>query len=151
LHQVRVRTGPGFEVTIIDKATGRFATRASLAAPRGSAYEYVESCDLTAEAARASEEAKMKLAAKPVQPGKKDLVIHPTNLWLTIHESIGHPTELDRALGYEANFAGTSFVTTDKLGRLKYGSDFINVVGDRTQPGGLATVGFDDDGVRTEG
>jgi TldD protein len=151
LHQVRVRTFPRFEVTMINKDTGRFATRDSLAAPRGSGYEYVAECNLVSEAAKAAEEARMKLKAKPVTPGRKDLVIHPTNLWLTIHESVGHPTELDRALGYEANFAGTSFVTTDKLGRLKYGSDLINIVGDRTQPGGLATVGFDDDGVRTEG
>ncbi|PYI89593.1 MAG: TldD/PmbA family protein [Verrucomicrobia bacterium] len=151
LHQIRVRTYPHFELTAINKDTGRFATRDSLAAPRGSGYEYVAKCDLVAEASKAAEEARMKLAAKPVTPGRKDLVIHPTNLWLTIHESIGHPTELDRALGYEANYAGTSFVTTDKLGRLKYGSELINIVGDRTQKEGLATVGYDDDGVGTEG
>jgi TldD protein len=151
LRQVRVRSFPRFRVTVVDKATGRFDTRKSFAAPRGSGYEYVEKCGLVAEAARASEEAKQKQKAKSVEPGKKDLVLHPTNLWLTIHESVGHPTELDRALGFEANFAGTSFVTTDKLGRLQYGSELVNIVGDRTQKGGLSTVGYDDDGVKTAG
>ena len=88
-----------------------------------------------------------KLKAKPAEPGKYDLVLHPTNLWLTIHESCGHPTELDRALGYEANYAGTSFMTPDKLGKLRYGSEWVNMVADRTQRGGLATVAYDDDGV----
>ncbi len=151
LFQSRVRSYPAFNVTAIEKSSGRFATRHSLAAPRGSGYEYIREYDWVAEASRAAEEARQKLKAKPVEPGKKDLVIHPTNLWLTIHESIGHPCELDRALGYEANFAGTSFVTPEKLGKLRYGSEFITIVGDRTQKGGLATVGYDDDGVRTRG
>ncbi len=151
LRQLRVRSFPRFNVTVVDKTTGRFETRGSLAAPRGSGYEYVEEYDFLGEAPKAAEEAKQKHTAKSVEPGKKDLVIHPTNLWLTIHESVGHPTELDRALGYEANFAGTSFVTTEKLGKLKYGSEFITIIGDRTQPGGLATGGYDDDGVRTQG
>src|ERR1041385_6606380 len=151
LRQVRVRSFPSFTVTAVDKKTGRFETRQSFAPPRGSGYEYLEEYDLVGEAARAAEEAKLKHTAKPVRPGKKDLVIHPTNLWLTIHESVGHPSELDRALGYEANFAGTSFLTPDKLGKLKYGSDLVNIVGDRTQPGGLSTIGYDDDGVRTAG
>jgi TldD protein len=151
LRQVRVRTFPRFRVTVVDKGTGRFDTRRSLVAPRGSGYEYVEECNLIAEATRASEQAKQKQKARSVEPGKKDLVLHPTNLWLTIHESVGHPTELDRALGFEANFAGTSFVTTDKLGKLRYGSELVNIVGDRTQKGGLSTIGYDDDGVRTKG
>ena len=151
ISQSRVRSSPFFEVTVTDKSSGRFATRQSFAAPRGSGYEYIAGCGLVAEAARASEEAKQKLGAKSVEPGKRDLVIDPTNLWLTIHESVGHPTELDRALGYEANFAGTSFVTTEKLGKLRYGSEHVTIVGDRTQPGGLSTIGYDDDGVRTQG
>ena len=151
LRQVRVRSFPRFRVTVVGKGTGRFDTRRSLAAPRGRGYEYVEECDIVAEAARASEEAKEKQKAKSVEPGKKDLVLHPTNLWLTIHESVGHPTELDRALGFEANFAGTSFVTPDKLGKLRYGSELVNIVGDRTQKGGLSTIGYDDDGVKTKG
>ena len=151
LFQSRVRCMPHFIVTAIDKGSGRFGTRHSLAAPRGSGYEYVREYDWIGEATKASEEARQKLKAKSVEPGKKDLLIHPTNLWLTIHESIGHPCELDRALGYEANFAGTSFVTPEKLEKLRYGSEFITIVGDRTQPGGLATVAYDDDGVRTKG
>jgi TldD protein len=88
------------------------------------------------------------LNAPPVTPGKKDLVLLPSHLWLTIHESIGHSTELDRALGYEANFAGTSFLTVDKMGKQRIGSDLINVWGDRTNERGLSTTGYDDDGVK---
>jgi TldD protein len=91
-----------------------------------------------------------KVAAPSVEPGKYDLLIHPSNLWLTIHESIGHATELDRAIGYEANYAGTSFATTDKLGKLKYGSELMNVTGDRLTEHGLSTVGFDDEGVAAQ-
>ena len=91
-----------------------------------------------------------KLVAPSVEPGSYDLVIHPSNLWLTIHESVGHATELDRALGYEANYAGTSFATPDQLGRLRYGSTAMNVTGDRTEPHGLATIGYDDEGVATQ-
>jgi TldD protein len=76
-------------------------------------------------------------------------VLDPTNLWLTIHESCGHPTELDRVLGYEANFAGTSFLTLDKWqsGKFNYGSPLVNIVADKTQPGSLGAVGWDDEGV----
>jgi TldD protein len=151
IHQVRVRSFPRFNVTVVDKESGRFETRRSLAAPRGSGYEYVANYDFLGEVAIAVDEAKAKHKARSVQPGKKDLVIHPTNLWLTIHESVGHPTELDRALGFEANFAGTSFVTTNKLGKLKYGSHLVNITGDRTARDGLATVAYDDDGVQTKG
>ncbi len=76
--------------------------------------------------------------------------MHPSNLWLTIHESIGHATELDRALGYEANYAGTSFATPDHLGTLRYGSTVMNVTGDRTVEHGLSTIGYDDEGVGTQ-
>ena len=91
------------------------------------------------------------MTAPTVEAGTYDLVVHPSNLWLTIHESIGHATELDRALGYEANYAGTSFATYDKLGTLQYGSPVMNVRGDRTQEHGLATVGYDDEGVADPG
>jgi TldD protein len=151
IAQTRMRSHPRFEVTAVDKASGRFATRASLVAPRGAGWEYVEAQDLVGEATLAAQQAREKLAAKPVDPGKYDLVIDPTNLWLTIHESVGHATELDRALGWEANFAGTSFVTPDKLGKLQFGSALMNVTADRSQPSGLATTAFDDDGVRCAG
>jgi TldD protein len=91
-----------------------------------------------------------KAAAPSVDPGSYDLVIDPTNLWLTIHESVGHATELDRALGYEANYAGSSFATLDRLGSLAYGSPLMTVTGDRTADHGLATVGFDDEGVEAQ-
>jgi TldD protein len=151
VQQTRVRSYPRFDVTAIDKQSGRFATRTSLVAPRAAGWEHIEANDLVGEATLAAQQAREKLAAKPVTPGKYDLVIDPTNLWLTIHESVGHPTELDRALGWEANFAGTSFVTPDKLGTLRYGSPLMNVTADRSQPGGLATIGFDADGVRCAG
>ena len=91
-----------------------------------------------------------KVKAPSVEPGRYDLLIHPSNLWLTIHESIGHATELDRAIGYEANYAGTSFATPDKLGNLKYGSPLMNVTGDRMTEHGLSTVGWDDEGVAAQ-
>jgi TldD protein len=107
--------------------------------------------DWDGEIAQLPELVREKLAAPSVEAGTYDLVVDPSNLWLTIHESIGHATELDRALGYEANYAGTSFATIDKLNTLQYGSPVMNVTGDRTQEHGLATVGFDDEGVETQG
>src|SRR6202043_1859365 len=103
--------------------------------------------DFDAELAELAELLAAKLRAPSVQPGHYDLVIDPSNLWLTIHESIGHATELDRGLGYEAAYAGPSFATPDKLGSLKYGSDVMHVTGDRTVEHGLATIGYDDEGV----
>jgi TldD protein len=97
----------------------------------------------------AASDAQAKHAAPSVEPGKRDLILHPTHLWLTIHESLGHSTELDRALGMEANFAGTSFLTPDKLGKFQLGSELVNVVAERTAPGSLATAGYDDDGAKT--
>lgn len=90
-----------------------------------------------------------KAASPVVEPGRYDLVIDPTQLWLTIHESIGHATELDRVLGYEANYAGTTFVNVADLGALRYGAPLLNVTADRNTPYGLATVAFDDEGVPT--
>jgi TldD protein len=150
IFQSRTRSHPQLTVTAIDRASGRFSTRDSLAPARGAGWDYVLSCGLMEEAKRAAEEARRKLHAKPATPGLRDLVIDPTNLWLTIHETIGHSTELDRALGWEANFAGTSFVKPDMLGRLKFGSELVTVVADRSQEGGLSTLGFDDDGAPSE-
>lgn len=150
IMQTRTRVHPQFEATAIDKASGRFATRDSLTPARGAGWDYVRACGLIDEAARAGEEARRKLDAKPVAPGDCDVVIDPSNLWLTIHETVGHSTELDRALGWEANFAGTTFVKPDMLGRLRFGSELMTVVADRTQPGALATIGYDDDGAPAE-
>ena len=150
--QQRVRMMPAFEAMGSDERTGVFDSMASLAPPVGRGWEYVTdgAWDWDAELAEVPELLAAKLAAPSVEAGTYDLVIHPSNLWLTIHESIGHATELDRALGYEANYAGTSFATYDKLGTLQYGSPVMNVTGDRTQPHGLATVGYDDEGVETQ-
>ena len=149
--QQRVRLQPGFEAMGSDDSTGVFDSMSSLAPPVGRGWEYLTNGehDWDAELAEVPELLAAKLAAPGVEAGDYDLVIHPSNLWLTIHESIGHATELDRALGYEANYAGTSFATYDKLGTLQYGSEIMNVTGDRTQQHGLATVGYDDEGVQT--
>ncbi len=149
IEQTLIRSWPTFIVTSVNPQTGRFEQRRSLGSPVGKGYEVVAEYDLINEAPRAAEQAVRKHTAKPVEPGRKDLVLHPTHLWLTIHESIGHPTELDRVLGYEANFAGTSFATREKLGKFQYGSKFINIRADKTQRNGLATCGWDDDGVKT--
>lgn len=135
--------------TVVDKSSGLFDSRKTITAPVGMGYEYVEDFPFNEEIEKATEHAAMKLKARSVTPGTRDLIIMPSNLWLTIHESCGHPTELDRALGYEANFAGTSFMTPDKLGKLKYGSDIVNIFADRTAEGGLSTCAFDDEGVKT--
>jgi TldD protein len=151
IEQSRVRVFPSFSVTVIDPKKGEFASRASVAPPRGAGYEHLKDWDFIGEAPLAVEQAKEKMAAPGVKAGRKDLVIAPNNLWLTIHETVGHPTELDRALGYEANFAGTSFCTPDKLDKLQYGSELVTIRADRTADNGLSTVGYDDDGVKTAG
>jgi TldD protein len=146
--QQRVRLHP--QLTAVAVADdGRFDTMRTLAPPAGRGYEFMTGTgwDFDAELAELPELLAAKVAAPAVEPGHYDLVIDPSNLWLTIHESIGHATELDRALGYEAAYAGTSFATPDKLGSLQYGSDIMHVTGDRTAQHGLATVGYDDEGV----
>ncbi|MFC0041059.1 metallopeptidase TldD-related protein [Actinomadura rayongensis] len=131
---------------------GAFDTMRTLAPPVGRGYEWLtgKHWDWEGELAALPELLAEKLAAPSVEPGTYDVVVDPSNLWLTIHESIGHATELDRALGYEAAYAGTSFATPDKLGTLRYGSDVMNVTGDRTAEHGLATIGYDDEGVATQ-
>jgi TldD protein len=155
--QQRVRVYPALEAVSVDKASGAFETMRTLAPPAGRGWEYAAGSaqgasvwDWDAELAQLPGLLAAKVAAPSVEPGQYDLVIDPTNLWLTIHESIGHATELDRALGYEAAYAGTSFATLDKLGTLAYGSSVMNVTGDRTVEHGLSTVGFDDEGVQTQ-
>jgi TldD protein len=147
-EQRNVRGQPSLRVTAIDHKSGQFETSSTdsevPAAQVG--FEVVRGQRFVDAAVAATEHAKKRLGAAPVEPGSYDLVIAPSNLWLTIHESIGHPTELDRMLGYEANFAGTSFATVADIGKLRYGSELVNVVADRTQKHALATVGWDDDG-----
>ena len=129
---------------------GDFQTVASPTPPRQAGWEYVADSPMLAGARGIGEQAVEKLRAPRVTPGKRDLVLAPSNLYLTIHESVGHPTELDRALGYEANLAGTSFATVDKLGKLTYAAPHVTLYADRTTPGGLATCGYDDEGVKTQ-
>ena len=150
--QRRVRLHPVVEAIAVDAEAGGFETMRTLAPPVGRGLEYLlgEGWDWDGELARIPEYLAEKLHAPSVTPGAHDLVIDPTNLWLTIHESVGHATELDRAMGYEAAYAGTSFATFDKLGTLAYGSKVMNVTGDRTVPHGLATVGYDDEGVEAQ-
>jgi TldD protein len=150
IEQNIFRSWPSLTVTAIDRSRGQFQTRTADTMPAGLGYEHVERANLLELAPQVAEEAVAKLSAKPVEPGKYDLILHPSNLWLTIHESVGHPTELDRALGYEANYAGTSFLTVDKLGKLQFGSPIVNILADKTIRGGLATCGYDDDGVKTK-
>lgn len=147
IEQYIIRGYPDFTVTAVDRGAGDFQTRDALGGPQGMGYEYLRNHDWVKEAKTAGEEAVMKLKAKRVTPGKYDLVLHPSHLWLTIHESVGHSTELDRALGFEANYAGTSFLTPDKAGKLQFGARHVNFFADRTQPAGLATVAYDDEGV----
>jgi TldD protein len=148
--QQRIRLQPGFEA--MGTGADTFDSMASIAPPVGRGWEYLTdgSYDWDDEIYQVPELLAEKLKAPSVEAGSYDLVIHPSNLWLTIHESIGHATELDRALGYEANYAGTSFATVDKLGTLRYGSPVMNVTGDRTVEHGLATTGYDDEGVQTQ-
>ena len=149
--QQRVRVHPELTAVAVE-AGGRFETMRTLAPPAGRGYEYLTGTgwDFPAELAGLPEHLAAKLAAPAVRAGRYDLVIDPSNLFLTIHESIGHATELDRALGYEAACAGTSFATLDKLGSLRYGSPVMHVTGDRTARHGLATIGYDDEGVAAQ-
>ncbi|HLT74810.1 MAG TPA: TldD/PmbA family protein, partial [Ohtaekwangia sp.] len=164
------RTWPNFQVTVVDTKSGQFKQRAAFSAPVGMGFEYLDgraedkiqgpgstilynkTYDIVEDAAMAAEQGKEILAAKSVEPGKYDLVLEPSHLWLTIHESVGHPLELDRVLGFEANYAGTSFATLDKWksGNFNYGSKNVTLFADKIQEGSLGAVGYDDEGVKTK-
>jgi TldD protein len=164
------RIWPNFTVTAIDPTKGKFQNRDAFSAPMGMGWEYMsagpagkiktpagvtvygKTYDMLEDATVAAQHAKEKLAAKTVEAGKYDVVLDPTHLWLTIHESVGHPLELDRVLGYEANYAGTSFATLDKwkTKSFNYGSKLVNLFADKVQPGSLGAVGYDDEGVKTK-
>ena len=151
--QTLYRTTPSMNVTAVAADNSDFQSRqATDIAPRGLGYEHVTSADLVGNATRWANEAAEKLGAKPVEVGRYDLILDPTHLWLTIHESVAHPTELDRVLGFEANYAGTSFLTPPEkiLGQLKYGAPIMNIRADRDQVGSLAACGWDDEGVKPE-
>ena len=157
-----------FTVTAVDRSSGKFRTRNGLSSPMGMGWEFLDgdasgkyflpggvvgyghSYDPMEDAVAAARQAREKLAAPSVKPGKYDLVLDPSNLFLTIHENVGHPLELDRVLGYEANYAGTSFATLDKRDQgFRWGSDIVNFTADKTEPRSLGAVGYDDEGVKT--
>ena len=162
------RIYPTFTVTMVDRQNNSFKNRDSFSSPVGMGYEYLDgkaedkikgpggvilynkSYDILEDISMAADQSKEIIAAKSVEPGKYDLVLEPSHMWLTIHESVGHPTELDRVLGYEANYAGTSFLTIDKWQskNFKFGSPIVNFKADKTQVGSLGAVGYDDEGVK---
>jgi TldD protein len=150
IAQRLVRVGAGYEITATDDTGSDSVSRAHELPPRQAGWEHVAGSSLRADARKMAEDAVQKLHAPSVVPGKRDLVLAPSNLWLVIHESIGHSTELDRALGYEANFAGTSFATPDQIGKLEIARSDLTFFADKTTPGGLATCGWDDDGEKTQ-
>ena len=150
ITQRLVRTYPQFTTTAADRATGDFQTRGVVDRAKLLGYEYLEDYPWLADAEKAGHEVVEKLKSKPVSSGRYDIVVDPSQLFLAIHESVGHSTELDRALGYEANMAGTSFLKSTDAGTVRFGSNIVNLVGDRTQPGGLATTGYDDEGVKAD-
>jgi TldD protein len=153
ITQQRVRVQPTVEAVSVDPAVGSFESMRSLARPTARGWEAVAGDDVwdwSSELAELPTLLAEKVKAPGVVAGPTDLVIDPSNLWLTIHESIGHATEYDRAIGYEAAYAGTSFATPDKLGSMKYGSTVMNVTADRTVDHGLATIGYDDEGVQAQ-
>ncbi len=152
ITQTVVRSWLPFTATAVSPDFTDFQSRGNVIQPMARGWEFIVGADPVGNARKWGEEAAEKLKAKPVDVGRYDLVLHPSHLWLTIHESIGHPTELDRAMGYEANYAGTSFVAPPEkmLGTLKYGPEFMNIQGDRSQEGGCATIGWDDDGVKPD-
>ncbi len=151
--QTIFRSQPSVNVTAVASDFSDFQSRSSTdIQPMGRGYEHVVDADLVKNAARWAEEAVQKLSARSVDVGRYDLVLHPSHLWLTIHESIAHPTELDRAMGFEANYAGTSFVSPPEkmLGSFRYGPEFMNIQGDRKQEGSLSACGWDDEGVEPD-
>ena len=150
ITQRLVRTYPQFSATASDRASGDFQTRAVVDRAQLVGYEYVEDYPWLEDAEKAGHEVVEKLKARPAVPGRYDIVVDPSQLFLAIHESVGHSTELDRSLGWEANMAGTSFLKPSDAGKLRFGASIVNLVGDRTQPGGLATTGFDDEGVKSD-
>ncbi|HXU11711.1 MAG TPA: TldD/PmbA family protein [Candidatus Binatia bacterium] len=149
IRQVIVQVAPEYTAVARDLKARKTKSRTFRPDAVCGGYEFVERAGMVDSARRIGEEAVNHLKSPSVVAGKKDLVLLPTHLALTIHESIGHSTELDRAMGYEANYAGTSFLTTDKLGKFRVGSDLVNIVGDRILPQALSTCGYDDDGAKT--
>ncbi len=152
IHQIVYHSGGGYQLFGFD---GQTLQRRSYPMPfsgqhKSGGFEVIKSMRLKENAERISDELKALLKAPTTPNGKFDAIILGNQMFLQIHESVGHPTELDRVMGWEANFAGTSFVTREKLNKFKYGSNIVNLVSDNTIPGGLATRGYDDEGVKAQ-
>ncbi len=152
IEQIILRSGAGYSVTAVGNGDNQVRSFPSSFGGQycTMGYELINSLHLVDNAERIRKEAVALLKAPVCPSGKKDLILGGSQLALQIHESTGHPTELDRVLGMEESFAGRSFLTQEKFGKLKYGSDIVNLVADGTVPGGLATVGYDDDAVRAQ-
>ncbi len=152
IRQVVYHSGGGYQIFGFD---GKTMQRRSYPMPftgqyKSGGFEVIESFKLKENAERIIGELEQLLKADETPSGKFDIILLGNQLFLQIHESVGHPTELDRVMGWEANFAGTSFATTEKLNNFKYGSKIVNLVSDNTIPGGLATRGYDDEGVKAQ-
>src|SRR2546423_8057448 len=152
ISQTIVRVAVPFTITAVAADNSDFQTRGNVVAPAGRGWEYVLEQDLIGNAGKWAEQAVQKLNGKSVDVGRYDLVLHPTHLWVPMHGSIAHPAEPGRPPGYEANHAGTSFVAPPEkmLGKFRYGPEFMNIQGDRSQEGACATIGYDDEGVKPE-
>ena len=151
--QTVYKASGGVNVTAVAPDRSDFQSISSIdVMPKGIGYEHIIDSDFIGNAPIWAEQAVAKLSAKPVQPGRYDLVLRPSHLWLTVHEAIAHPTELDRIMGFEANYAGTSFISSPEefLGKFRYGPEIMNIQGERITPGALSTVGWDDEGVRPD-
>src|SRR5215210_5824315 len=150
IEQEIVEAGGGIEAIATSDAL--FQVRSYPSAHGGSSsqagWEYIEGLDFVAEAPRVGEQASALLRAAECPAATTTVVLDSDQMMLQIHESIGHPTELDRVYGTEAAYAGTSFLKPEDLGSLRYGSELMNVTADSTTPGGLGTFAFDDEGVR---
>ncbi len=151
LEQEIIETGGGIEATAVDPETGEVQKRSHPNSfgrdQRAKGWEAIRQMDLPGNALRVGEEAVALLTADRCPSGVTTLILGPTQLALQVHESCGHPIELDRVFGTEASYAGTSFLTPEKYGSFRYGSKLVNLTADATIPGGLGTFGWDDEGV----
>jgi len=148
IQQLILQIYGNLDASAVDRQAGVSRSRSYVPTQASAGWEYVPEMNLEENAQRIREEVVEHLSAPAVTAGKKDLILMPNHLMLTIHESVAHPTELDRALGYEANYAGTSYITPATIGK-RIASDHVTIVGDRTSPRALGTVGYDDDGVKS--
>lgn len=151
IYQERIETGAGLEARAVAPDGSDTQVRSYPSSHGGNmgtrGWEIVEEMDLPGNAERVGREAAALLDAPHCPAGVKDIILEGSQLALQVHESCGHPIELDRVLGMEASFAGTSFLTPDKLGNFRYGSEVVNITADATVPGGLGSFAYDDEGV----